>query len=135
MPRLTATGAWLDVQTRDPLYVANSPTADFVPSIGLTARLVAAADKTLLYGEDFFYGFSVSAPRLAAVVIASGPKFRYVTTDDLKRDTHTTLAGAAQGVPLLVERILSDLRHDGLKPVVKSTATDAVAAPKGVARN
>ena len=125
-----ASDAWLDVQTRDPLYVANSPAADYVPSIGLTVRLVTAADQTLLYREDFFYGFSFAAPRLAAVVIASDPKFRYATTDDLKRDTKATLAGAAQGVPLLVERIVSDLRHDGLKPIVKSTATDVISAPK-----
>jgi hypothetical protein len=125
-----ATDAWLDVQTRDPLYVANSPTADYVPSIGLTVRLVTAADQTLLYREDFFYGFSFSAPRLAAVVIASDPKYRYATTDDLKRDTQATLAGAAQGVPLLVERIVADLRHDGLKPVTKGTTTDTAIAPK-----
>ena len=122
--------AWLDVQTRDPLYVANSPTADYVPSIGLTVRLVTAADQTLLYREDFFYGFSFNAPRLAAVVIASDPKYRYATTDELKRDTRATLAGAAQGVPLLVARIVSDLRHDGLRPAVKSAATEAVVAPK-----
>lgn len=125
-----ASDAWLDVQTRDPLYVANSPTADYVPSIGLSVRLVTAADQTLLYREDFFYGFSFTAPRLAAVVIASDLKFRYASTDDLKRDTKATLAGAAQGVPLLVERIVSDLRHDGLKPIVKSMATDVTAAPK-----
>ena len=125
-----ASDAWLDVQTRDPLYVANSPTADYLPSIGLTVQRVTAADQTLLYREDFFYGFSFTAPRLAAVVIASDPKFRYATTDELKRDTKETLAGAAQGVPLLVERIVSDLRHDGLKPIVKSTATNIIAAPK-----
>ena len=33
-----ASDAWLDVQTRDPLYVANSPTANYVPSIGLTVQ-------------------------------------------------------------------------------------------------
>ena len=125
-----ASDAWLDVQTRDPLYVANSPTANYVPSIGLTVRLVTAADQTLLYREDLFYGFSFTAPRLAAVVIASDPKFRYTTTDELKRDTKETLAGAALGVPLLVERIVPDLRHDGLKPIVKSTAADTTVAPK-----
>jgi len=125
-----ASDAWLDVQTRDPLYVANSPTADYVQSIGLTVRLVTSVDQTLLYGEDFFYGFSFSALRLAAVVIASEPKFRYATTDDVKRDTLATLAGAARGVPLLVGRIVSDLRHDGLTPTIKTTAADASAAPK-----
>lgn len=125
-----ATDAWLDVQTRDPLYVANSPTADYVPSIGLTTRLVSAKDLTLLYREDFFYGFSFNAPRLAAVVIASDPKFRYSTTDDLKRDTKATLAGAAQGVPLLVERIVADLRHDGLTRPTQATGTNAAVAPK-----
>ena len=114
-----ATDAWLDVQTRDPLYVANSPTADYIPSIGLTVRLVTAADQTLLYREDFFYGFSFNAPRLAAVVIAADSKFRYSTTDDLKRDTKATLAGAAEGVPLLVQAIVSDLRHEGLRPGTK----------------
>ena len=54
------------MQTRDLLYVANSPTADYVPGIGLTVRLVTAADQTLLFREDFFYEFSFTAPRLAA---------------------------------------------------------------------
>lgn len=125
-----ATDAWLDVQTRDPLYVANSPTADYVPSIGLTTRLVSANDQTLLYREDFFYGFSFSAPRLAAVVVASDPKYRYATTDDLKRDTKATLAGVAQGVPLLVERIVQDLRHDGLTRPTLAKPAEAIVTPK-----
>lgn len=116
-----ATDAWLDVQTRDPLYVANSPTADYLPSIGLTVRLVSATDQTLLYREDFFYGFSFKTGRLEPIVIPSDPKYRFASMDALKADPKTTLAGASEGVPLLVRRIVDDIKHDGLKPTDVAT--------------
>src|SRR4051812_4371319 len=37
-----ASEAWLDLATRDPLYVANGPSADYLPSIGVTVRLVSS---------------------------------------------------------------------------------------------
>lgn len=109
-----ASDAWLDVATRDPLYVANGPTADYIPSIGLTVRLVTASDQSLLYREDFFYGFSFAAPRLEPVVIPADAKHRYTNTDHLKLAPQTTLDGVRDGVPLLAKRITQDMRHDGL---------------------
>jgi hypothetical protein len=109
-----ASDAWLDVATRDPLYVANGPTADYIPSIGLTVRLVTASDQSLLYREDFFYGFSFAAPRLEPVVIPADSKYRFTNTDHLKLAPRTTLDGVREGVPLLVRHISRDLRHDGL---------------------
>ncbi len=111
-----ATDAWLDVQTRDPLYVANSPTADYLPSIGLTVRLVSSGDQALLYREDFFYGYSFRTGKLEPIVIASDSKYRFANMDALKRDTKVTLAGVAEGVPLLVRRIVDDMTHEGLSP-------------------
>lgn len=109
-----ATDAWLDVQTRDPLYVANSPTADYLPSIGLTVRLVSSADQSLLYREDFFYGYSFRTGRLEPIVIPADSKYRFANMDALKRDTKLTLAGVSEGVPLLVRRIVDDMSHEGL---------------------
>ena len=124
---LLATDAWLDVSTRDPLYVANGPTADYLPSIGLTVRLVTANDQSVLYREDFFYGFSFAAPRLEAVVIPAESKYRFTNTDHLRQAPATTLDGVREGVPLLVGRIAQDLRHEGLKPparaIIGSTST------------
>ncbi len=114
--------AWLDVQTRDPLYVANSPTADYLPSIGLTVRLVSASDQTLLYREDFFYGFSFKTGRLEPIVIPADPKYRFANMDALKVEPKATLAGVSEGVPLLVRRIVDDIRHDGLKTTGASTS-------------
>jgi hypothetical protein len=117
-----ATDAWLDVQTRDPLYVANSPTADYLPSIGLTVRLVSATDQTLLYREDFFYGFSFKTGRLEPIVIPADSKYRFANMDALKADPRVTLAGVSEGVPLLVRRIVDDIKHDGLKPTGNATS-------------
>ena len=69
-----------------------------------------------------------------ACVLCAGP-VSYTHLDvykrqDLKRDTKATLAGAAQGVPLLVERIVADLRHDGLTRPTQATGTNAAVAPK-----
>jgi hypothetical protein len=122
------TDAWLDVQTRDPLYVANSPTADYMPSIGLTARLVKSRDQSLLYREDFFYGFSFPAGRLEPVVIAADAKHRYQNMDVLKRDTKETLAGVSDGVPRLVSRIVQDISHDGLTRPTQGSASPAVVS-------
>jgi hypothetical protein len=118
--------AWLDVQTRDPLYVANSPTADYIPSIGLTARLVSSLDQTLLYREDFFYGFSFPVGRLEPVVIAADSKYRYASMDVLKQDTKATLAGISEGVPRLVSRIVQDIQHDGLTRRTRGEAVPTV---------
>jgi hypothetical protein len=120
-----ATDAWLDVQTRDPLYVANSPTADYLPSIGLTARLVSSKDFALLYREDFFYGFSFRTPRLEPVVLESDTKYRFANMDALRQDPKLTLAGAAEGVPLLAQRIAQDIAHDGL--IKSSTGVSAIS--------
>jgi hypothetical protein len=125
------TDAWLDVQTRDPLYVANSPTADYIPSIGLTARLVASSDQALLYREDLLYGFSFPAGRLEPVVIAADSKYRFANMDALKLDTKQTLAGISEGVPRLVSRIVQDIQHDGLtRPTQGSTPDGLSATPK-----
>lgn len=107
-----ATDAWLDLATRDPLYVANGPTADYVPSIGVTARLVSSKDQSLLYRDDLFFGFSFNAPRLEAVVIPAGDAYRFPRMDDLTADPPKTLEGLKQGVPLLARRIASDLARD-----------------------
>src|SRR5688500_10413256 len=107
-----ASDAWLDLATRDPLYVANSPTADYVPSIGVTLRLVSSKDQALLYREDIFFGYSFNAPRLEAVVIPAGAEFRFPTHDELLADPKRTLTGVAQGVPLTARRVASDLARE-----------------------
>jgi hypothetical protein len=125
-----ATDAWLDVQTRDPLYVANSPNADYLPSIGLTARMVSSSDFSLLYREDFFYGFSFRTPRLEPVVIASDVKYRFANMDALKREPKQTLAGAAEGVPLLAQRIAQDIARDEAAGVPTGSSNATGTNPK-----
>jgi hypothetical protein len=116
-----ASDAWLDVATRDPLYVANSPTADYVPSIGVTARLVSSTDQSLLYREDIFFGFSFVAPRLEAVVIPADQEFRFPTHTDLLADPAKSLKGVRMGVPQIAKRLARDLARDsGATPVATS---------------
>jgi hypothetical protein len=124
---LTASDAWLDVSTRDPLYVANSPTADYVPSIGLTVRLVSAKEQTLLYREDFFYGHAFAAPRLAAVVIPADTKYRFPGHSDLLANPQSTLSGVKEGVGLLAKRVAADLAREGGKAQPATIATDTKA--------
>lgn len=107
-----ASDAWLDLATRDPLYVANGPTADYVPSIGVTVRLVSSKDQALLYREDMFFGYSFNAPRLEAVVIPAGSAYRFPTHGDLLANPKHTLAGVAEGVPLLAKRVARDLARE-----------------------
>jgi hypothetical protein len=128
---LASADAWLDVATRDPLYVANSPTADYVPSIGLSARLVSAKDQTLLYREDFFYGFAFAAPRLAPVVIAADAKYSFPGHGDLLKTPPTTLNGVKEGVALLAKRIAADLARETAKASEPAprTASSAPANP------
>ena len=118
-----ASDAWLDLATRDPLYVANSPTADYVPSIGVTVRLVSSKDQVLLYREDLFFGFSYNAPRLEAVVIPAGADYRFPSHSDLLSNPARTLAGVKEGVPLIAKRLANDLARDNAsQPVSASTA-------------
>jgi hypothetical protein len=110
-----ASDAWLDLATRDPLYVANGPTADYVPSIGVTVRLVSSKDQSLLYREDMFFGYSYNAPRLEAVVIPAGATYRFPSHSDLLADPKRTLAGIKEGVPLIAKRVAQDLaREEGM---------------------
>lgn len=124
------TDAWLDLATRDPLYVANSPTSDYVPSIGVTARLVTRKGQTLLYREDVFFGFAYNLPRLEAVVIPSGAEYRFPGHQDLLANPERTLEGVKQGVPLIARRLASDLARDtsATTPVGGTGATAAGAA-------
>lgn len=107
-PALNA-DAWVDVATRDPLYVANGPTSDYVPSIGLTVRMVSAKDQAILYREDFFYGYAFPAGRLQPVLIPSGAMFRFANMDALTLDPKKALEGIAQGVPLLAKKVGEDM--------------------------
>ena len=126
-----ASDAWLDLATRDPLYVANGPTADYVPSIGVTVRLVSSKDQALLYREDLFFGYSFNAPRLEAVVIPAGAEYRFPTHDDLLADPKRTLAGIQEGVPLIARRVARDLaREDAGVPGQASPAIVPTAAAK-----
>ena len=120
--------AWLDLATRDPLYVANSPTADYVPSIGVTVRLVSSKDQALLYREDLFFGYSYNAPRLEAVVIPAGADYRFPSHKDLLANPKRTLIGVKEGVPLIAKRLANDLARDdarlppGASSVIAPTA-------------
>ena len=126
-----ASDAWLDLATRDPLYVANGPTADYVPSIGVTVRLVSSKDQALLYREDVFFGFSYNAPRLEAVVIPAGADYRFPSHSDLLANPQRTLTGVKEGVVLIAQRLANDLaRNDASRPPVVSTAIAPNAAPK-----
>lgn len=107
-PALTA-DAWIDLATRDPLYVANGPTSDYLPSIGLTVRMVSAKDQAVLYREDFLYGYVFQMGRLQPVLIPSAPEFRFANMAALTADPKKTLEGMAQGVPLLAKKIVEDL--------------------------
>jgi hypothetical protein len=130
---LPAADAWLDVSTRDPLYVANSPTADYLPSVALTVRLVSAKEQTLLYREDLFYGYAFAAPRLAAVVIASDGKYRFPSHSDLLKNPETTLNGVKLGVSLLAKRIAADLVREGENPPITKAVDAKVGDAKSVA--
>lgn len=107
-PALTA-DAWIDLATRDPLYVANGPTSDYVPSIGLTVRMVSAKDQTVLYREDFLYGYVFQMGRLQPVLVPSAPEFRFANMQLLTADPKKTLEGMVQGVPLLAKKIADDI--------------------------
>jgi uncharacterized protein YceK len=107
-PALSA-DAWVDVATRDPLYVANGPTSDYVPSIGLTVRMVSAKDQTILYREDFLYGYAFPMGRLQPVLIPSDSTFRFTNMAALTTDPKKTLDGIAQGVPLLAKKVAEDM--------------------------
>lgn len=126
-----ASDAWLDLATRDPLYVANGPTADYVPSIGVTVRLVSSKDQALLYREDLFFGFSYNAPRLEAVVIPAGADYRFPSHSDLLADPERTLAGVKEGVPLIAKRLANDLARDdaSLRP-----GSSSVIAPTSASK-
>ena len=126
-----ASDAWLDLATRDPLYVANGPTADYVPSIGVTVRLVSSKDQALLYREDLFFGYSFNAPRLEAVVIPAGADYRFPTHDDLLANPKRTLKGVVEGVPLIAKRVASDLAREDAAPRQQASPVVApTAAPK-----
>jgi hypothetical protein len=101
--------AWVDLMTRDPLYIANGPTTDYLPSIGVTVRMVSAKEKTVLYREDFLYGFAIPAGRLQPVLIPSAPDYKFATMDALTADPKRTLQGVSEGVPMLAKRIADDI--------------------------
>jgi uncharacterized protein YceK len=101
--------AWIDLATRDPLYIANGPTSDYVPSIGLTVRMVSSKDQTVLYREDFLYGYVFQMGRLQPVLAPSAPAFRFANMEALTADPKKTLEGMAQGVPLLAKKIAEDI--------------------------
>ena len=123
--------AWLDLATRDPLYVANGPTADYVPSIGVTVRLVSSKDQVLLYREDLLFGFSFNAPRLEPVVIPAGADYRFPSHSDLLANPTRTLTGVKEGVPLIAKRLANDLaRVDANLPSGASTIITPAAASK-----
>jgi hypothetical protein len=119
-----ASDAWLDLATRDPLYVANGPTADYLPSIAVTVRLVSSKDQALLYRDDIFFGFLYNAPRLEPIAIPAGAEYRFPSHSDLLANPQRTLAGVKDGVPLIAKRIAQDLApHTASTASVAATAT------------
>ena len=125
-----ASDAWLDLATRDPLYVANGPTADYVPSIGVTVRLVSSKDQALLYREDMFFGYAFNAPRLEAVVIPAGAEYRFPSHGDLLTDPKRTLAGVKEGVPLIAKRVARDLAREDVAMPAQANSLVPTAATK-----
>ncbi|TAG49980.1 MAG: hypothetical protein EAZ30_01560 [Betaproteobacteria bacterium] len=107
-PALSA-DAWIDLATRDPLYIANGPTSDYLPSIGVTVRMVSAKDQAVLYREDFLYGYVFPMGRLQPVLVPSAPAYRFPNMAQLTADPKRTLDGMAQGVPLLAKKIAEDI--------------------------
>jgi hypothetical protein len=126
---LPSADALLDVAIRDPLYVANSPTADYLPSIALTVRLVSSKEQTLLYRDDLFYGFAFAAPRLEPVIIPADAKYRFNTHSDLLKSPEAALSSAKEGVELLSKRVAADLRRGGASVQSATSESNAAATP------
>jgi hypothetical protein len=102
--------AWLDFATRDPLYIAASTTTDYLPSIGITARMVNAKDQTVIFREDYLYGLSLPhMQRLQPVFIASDAQYKFEPMDKLIANPQITVNGLKEGVAPLVKRIADDL--------------------------
>ena len=129
---LDGADAYLDVATRDPLYIANSPTADYLPSLALSARLISVKDQTLLYREDFNYGFAAQG-RHQPIIISAGATHRYPSHDDLLKSPETTLSGVKDGVAILAKRIAADLAQNKVSPVTLLPAAPNVAIPTAAA--
>jgi hypothetical protein len=111
-----ATDAWLDLSTRDPLYVAGGTSTSYVPSIMLTARLVSSKDQTLLYRDDIYFGYPYGAGRVAPVMIPSSQEYQFPEHKNLLSDPAKTLAGMKEGVELIAKRLALDLAREALPP-------------------
>jgi hypothetical protein len=127
---LLATNAWLDLATRDPLYIAGGTTASYVPSIMLTARLVSSKDQTLLYRDDIYFGYPYGAGRVAPVMIPSGQEYQFPEHGSLLADPPKTLAGMKEGVDLISKRLAIDLAREVNAPPTASPVPPVPAPQK-----
>jgi hypothetical protein len=92
-------------------------------------RLVSSKDHTLLYREDFVYGYSFMGARQMPVVIASDNKYRFPGHSDLLKNPEAALDGVKEGVPLLAKRIAADIaRFNTVAPTIASVAQTASAS-------
>jgi hypothetical protein len=104
-----ATDAWLDLSTRDPLYVAGGTSEPYVPSITLTARLVSSKDQKLLYRDDIYFGYPLRTFGVEPVMIPSSQEYQFAEHKDLLSAPARTLAGIKHGVELISKRLAIDL--------------------------
>lgn len=132
-----APDALLDLMVGAPGYIANTGTADYMPSLRVIARMVSAKDQSVIFHDYFMYGYAGAAyGRLEAITIASDQKYHFQTIDSLVESPEVPLEGLKAGIPPIAKRLAQELSHGGLvaeagtAPGGAATSTEATAAPE-----
>lgn len=107
MPEKPDALLWLTVKGR---YVAAGAKSDYFPEIKVEAKMYdVTRNNEPLFLEDYAYGYTVQSSK--DVQIPSDEKYRYNTHDLLIAQPDQTRQGLLDGVDLLVNQIVNDLKR------------------------
>jgi hypothetical protein len=123
-PFLDKADAILFQQLKMPEFLANGPTADYLPSLGGPVSLIKLSDNSILYREIIVYGYANHLKALNPLVVASKPEHAFSNMDALTKNPDLTVEAVKVGVPQVIARFAEDLRRS-----TPNTATPAPVKP------
>ncbi len=91
-------------------YMCAGATTPYLPAINVKTRLVKRAGNEILYVDLISYGYQ--SPGRQAISIPSEPKYQFPDFSDLQKNVPLAGDGLRAGLPMVAERISSDLKRD-----------------------
>lgn len=108
-------------------YLSAGPASPYVPTLMLNARMVKRSTSEIIYQEIVSYGYENRF--LQAVNISADTQYYFSNFESLTQNDARALEGIRKGLPLVVKRLVQDIRRPELVPAPATTPSAPAAAP------